>query len=308
MLKPIRVRAARILACAIALAFAVPAVAQSTPPPAAKGRKLLMWKATSPTATVYMLGSIHVGDASMYPMPAPAETAFAGSKVLAVEINLKTVDQSRAMKLVQDYGLYAGDDALSKHISKETAAALAEFCSKNGFPPAAFDKLRPWVAAVTVLAVAWKQAGEDPALGVDQHFLDESKAPQRIDEFETAELQMSILSGLGEAEQQEMLTQTLLHADKAQASLKKMQDDWKAGDAEALLSSLNEQDGMPEPVRKKLIDDRNVAMAERVDGYLKGKEPCFVVVGAAHLLGDKGIVSLLRGKGYKVEQVAADGK
>src|SRR5882672_4454399 len=214
MLKPIRVRVVRILACALALAVGVSALAQSTPVAAPQARKLLMWKATSATATVYMLGSVHVGDASMYPMPPVVETAFAGSKVLAVKINLKAVDESKAMKLVQDYGLYSGDDALSKHISKETAAALADFCSKNGFPVAAFDKLKPWVAAVTVIAVAWKQAGEDPSLGVDRHFLDESKTPQRIDEFETAELQMSVLSGLGEAEQQEMLTQTLLHADK----------------------------------------------------------------------------------------------
>jgi len=305
MLKPICVRAVRILTCLIALAVAVPALAQNAPPPAAKAKKLLMWKATSPTATVYLLGSIHVGDASMYPMPAVVETAFAGSKVLAVEINLKTVDQSKALKLVQDYGVYTGNDALSQHISRETAAALAEFCAKNGFPTAAFDKLKPWVAAVTVIAVAWKQAGEDPALGVDQHFLDESKAPQRIDEFETAELQMSILSGLSEAEQQEMLTQTLLRADKVQESLKKMQDAWKAGDSDVLLSLMNDQDGMPESVKKKLLDDRNVAMADRVDGYLKGKEPCFVVVGAAHLPGEKGVVKLLQSKGYKVEQVAA---
>jgi uncharacterized protein YbaP (TraB family) len=303
MLRQFRAHAIRILTCAMALAVAVPVLAQSAPAPETKPRKLPMWKAASPTATVYMLGSIHVGDASMYPMPAAVETAFAESKVLAVEINLKNVDQSKAMKLVQDNGLYTGDDALSHHISKETAAALADFCSKNGFPPAAFDKLRPWVAAVTVIAVAWKQAGEDPALGVDQHFLDESKTPQRIDEFETPELQMAILSGLSDAQQQDMLTQTLMHADKVQESLKKMQNAWKAGDSEALLSFLNDEEDMPPAVKKKLLDDRNVAMADRIDGYLKGKEPCFVVVGAAHLLGDKGVVSLLQSKGYKVEQV-----
>ncbi len=80
MLKPICVRAVRILTCLIALAVAVPALAQNAPPPAAKAKKLLMWKATSPTATVYLLGSIHVGDASMYPMPAVVETALPARK------------------------------------------------------------------------------------------------------------------------------------------------------------------------------------------------------------------------------------
>ena len=80
MLKPICVRAVRILTCLIAVAVAVPALAQNVPPPSVKAKKLLMWKATSPTATVYLLGSIHVGDASMYPMPAVVETALPARK------------------------------------------------------------------------------------------------------------------------------------------------------------------------------------------------------------------------------------
>jgi hypothetical protein len=53
----------------------------------------------------------------------------------------------------------------------------------------------------------------------------------------------------------------------------------------------------------KLLDDRNVKMAEKIDGYLKEKGPTFVCVGAAHLVGEKGLVKLLTAKGYKVEQV-----
>jgi hypothetical protein len=59
---------------------------------------------------------------------------------------------------------------------------------------------------------------------------------------------------------------------------------------------------------KKLLDDRNVAMATQLDEYLKGKEPIFVVVGAAHIIGDKGIAKMLRDKGYKVDQVTLEAK
>ena len=270
---------------------------------AAKVRKPLFWKATSPTATVYLMGSIHVGDSSMYPLSDAVETAFAGSKVLAVEVNLKNIDQSRSLKLVQEYGLYTGDDTLSNHISKETAASLIEFCDKAGFPMAAFDKLKPWVAAVTVLAITLKAAGEEPALGIDQHFLDESKA-QRIDELESAEYQLSLFSAASDQEQQELLAVTLSQVEKTKEFMQKMQDAYLSGDAEKLLAVIHEQDTLPKMLRKKLIDDRNVSMAEKVEGYLKGNEPVFVVVGAAHIVGDTGIVKLLKGKGYKVEHVA----
>ena len=45
-------------------------------------------------------------------------------------------------------------------------------------------------------------------------------------------------------------------------------------------------------------------MAEKIEGYLKGKEEVFVVVGAAHLIGEKGILKLLGDKGYHMEQVS----
>jgi uncharacterized protein YbaP (TraB family) len=31
-------------------------------------------------------------------------------------------------------------------------------------------------------------------------------------------------------------------------------------------------------------------------------QPCFVVVGAAHLIGPDGLLALLKKKGYKIEQ------
>jgi uncharacterized protein len=59
---------------------------------------------------------------------------------------------------------------------------------------------------------------------------------------------------------------------------------------------------------KKILDDRNVVMATKIEEYLKGKDPVFVVVGAAHIVGDKGVAKMLRNKGYKVEQVTLEAK
>ncbi|MGA2330770.1 MAG: TraB/GumN family protein, partial [Syntrophales bacterium] len=53
----------------------------------------------------------------------------------------------------------------------------------------------------------------------------------------------------------------------------------------------------------KLIYKRNRNMAQKIEGYLKTNGTYFVVVGAVHLLGDKGIIQLLKDKGYSVEQL-----
>ncbi len=56
------------------------------------------------------------------------------------------------------------------------------------------------------------------------------------------------------------------------------------------------------PVFDALFYRRNAAMAAKIEEYLKEKGRFFVVVGAGHLVGEKGIVELLKGKGFSVEQ------
>lgn len=286
------------------LAVAAAAQAQTAAQPQPKPRRFLMWKATSPTVTVYLVGSIHVGNDSMYPLPKEVESAFAAAKVLAVEINIKNADQAKMMGLVQKYGMYGPDDSLSKHLSKETSAALDDFCNKNGLPRAAIEQFKPWVVAVTIAGLAWKEAGEDPNFGIDMHFLNESKEPQRIDELETMESQLSLFADATDEEQIGLLESTLKQRDKLKDLIKRIEDAYLSGDPNTLQRVMDEESDMgSKSLTKKLLDDRNVTMAARLDDYLKGKEPAFVVVGAAHIIGDKGVAKLLRDKGYKVEQV-----
>jgi uncharacterized protein YbaP (TraB family) len=293
----------------VLLAFLGVAQAQQAAPAQPKPRRFLMWKAASPSATVYLVGSIHVGDSSMYPLPKEVESAFAAAKVLAVEINVKNADQSKMMGLVQKYGMYADDDSLTKHLSKETQAALDDYCARHNVPRMGMEKLKPWVMAVTIIAMAWQQAGEDPSQGIDMHFLDESKPPQRIDELETMESQLSIFAEATEQEQQSMLASALKQGDKMKDLIKRMEAAYISGDPDALQKIMAEQDDVgSKSLEKKLLDDRNVVMAGKMEEYLKGKDPVFAVVGAAHIIGDKGIAKQLRDRGYKVEQVALEAK
>ena len=55
--------------------------------------------------------------------------------------------------------------------------------------------------------------------------------------------------------------------------------------------------------KKRLFDDRNHAMTDKLTGYLRQGGSYFVVVGAGHLVGEQGIVRLLEKRGYKPEQI-----
>ena len=288
----------------LALVTAHPAALWSQQP--APARRVLMWKVTSPTSTMYLLGSIHVGDKSLYPLPQEVEAAFAASKMLVVEVNAKALDQSKTLALVQKYGMYGDGSSLSAHLSKDDLAALDTFCSKHGMPREAFERLKPWVVSVTVIAAGLQEAGVDINQGIDMHFLNQVAQQQRIEELETAEFQISLLAGATDQEQQQMLTMTLKNSDKEKESLGKIQNAYFSGDPAQLLklSREEEEQSTPPSLMKKLVDDRNVTMAAKLSDYLKGKEQTFVVVGALHLIGDKGVAQLLKDKGYRVEVTA----
>ena len=106
----------------------------------------LFWKASSPTNTVYLLGSVHLGTKDMYPLPDYMEKAFQRSTTLVVEVNLNAIDKAAQEKIgryVAANGIYQGDDTLWKHISKTTQEDARTFCSANGIPPEASQKRNP---------------------------------------------------------------------------------------------------------------------------------------------------------------------
>ena len=54
---------------------------------------------------------------------------------------------------------------------------------------------------------------------------------------------------------------------------------------------------------KKLIDDRNITMTNKVEEYFKDNKKVFFMVGALHVIGDKGIAKELEQRGYTVKQI-----
>ncbi len=63
-----------------------------------------------------------------------------------------------------------------------------------------------------------------------------------------------------------------------------------------------EEDPSLKDMYDELITNRNYAMTEKIEGFLKTDKNYFVVVGAGHVIGEEGIVALLRKKAYRVSQ------
>jgi uncharacterized protein YbaP (TraB family) len=272
-------------------------------PPKTASKKAIFWKATSPTSTVWLLGSIHLGSKDMYPLPKEIEDAFAASSALMVEADIRHMDMSKAQATVMAKGLYPAGDNLWNHVTPETRQKVEKFAAQFGLPLQNVLTLKPWVVALTMSTLPLVKAGLDPKLGIDMYFL-EKAGQKRIVEIESTDWQIDLLSGFSDDLQEKFLAAAAEEGLDMTANLKRLQAAWSSGDADALDAITQESTHTPEQITRALLQDRNPHMADAAVEYLKGKETAFLVVGAAHMVGKDGIVSLLKKRGYQVEQVA----
>jgi hypothetical protein len=87
---------------------------------------------------------------------------------------------------------------------------------------------------------------------------------------------------------------------------KKVEDAYRRGDLDLLDSLDNILEGS-KAFREKFLLNRNEIQANSIDTILK-KNSLFVGVGAAHLPGNRGVIELLRKKGYQLRPVKLENK
>lgn len=296
--------ARRFLLGLLAVAF----LAAAAGPVLAGDQPLFMWQVKSESATVSLVGSIHVGQKDFFPLAEPFETAFAAAPVLAVEVDM--VDPANLQKsavLVMQKGMLPGETTLQDRLAPELWVRMQQYAAESNLNLAMYSKFKPGLVAMVMVLEEYKKQGYDPELGIDKHFLDAAhEQAKEIRELETIEAQMDLFFSIDDQLDDILIAEFLDQLEDIVAVTDEMVGLWKAGDAEGLDKFLQDQIGEDPQMAtfyRTLLDDRNVKMAEKIDAWLQADTDVFVVVGAGHFSGSMGIVSLLEGKGHTVTQM-----
>lgn len=257
---------------------------------------------------VYLLGSVHAVPDDLYPLKKEILNSFEASDFLVVEADVANIDIAKVQQMTIQKGMFSGDQNLKKAIPADLYNSLAEELKKTGM--ITIDQagiMKPWLIALTLSQLQMMKMDLSMDNGIDMHFLKLAKDKKKILELESAAFQIELLSGFSDEMQIEFLKSTIEESDKLKEKFDEMLDSWKKGDTKKLVKVIKEEyQDKPklEPVYKKLIDDRNITMTDKIQGYLNDKtdKKYFVIVGAGHLVDKDGIVGLLGKKGFKVEQ------
>ncbi len=261
-----------------------------------------LWKVEKNGNTSYLFGSIHMGSEDMYPLSQEVKKAYSSTDNLVVEIDLKPGDEIKIAPLVQQYGLNL-TVPLEQRLSPEGLVIFKKACQEKSLPCAQFAPYKAWLLSVQLSVMAMQQLGYKEDLGIDKHFLSQAhKANKNIISLESAELQFKMLGGFDQQQQELMLIQSLQASND---DLKALFTAWKSGDDEAMLAMFHKDLEKPGAMDmfKAMFDNRNINMANQISQYIAAKKTLFVVVGAGHIVGENGIVDLLRKEGFKLTQV-----
>ncbi len=270
------------------------------------GGKNFLWKVRSNTATVYVLGSIHLAKPDIYPLPKKIEESFASAGILALEADPKQANDPNVLQQMLAAALYPAETTLKEHLSGETYDLASREMEKLGLPIESFARTKPWFLAMSIESLEFLRLGYDPAHGLDMHFAGEAAGKKRILELESFDYQITLMDSFSEREQELFLLYTLKDLAKVREGIEELMTAWRTGDSkkmEGLITRTLSESPEIEPVFDKLFYRRNREMTAKISDLLKGRETVFVVVGAAHLVGKEGIIELLRGKGFRVEQM-----
>jgi len=282
----------------------------AAPPPAAgdAAPKHFLWKVTGPKGVVYLLGTIHAARADFYPLPSIIEDSFEKADTLIEEIDLSAPAEAGRLhgELIED-GSYPNGDTITNHLSEVTRSHLAAYVKKGGLPEQVIAHMRPWLVSVLVEVREMKRMGIDPSYGLDRHFLEEAQqSHKQIGALEDVGSQLKLFSSLSEEFQDRLLLSSLVDMEKWAGVVDLLTRAWQSGDAaamqEVITSNVRDYPQL-KPLMTKLLDDRNTAMTAKIERFLQTPKSYFVAVGAGHLVGDKGILSQLRRKNFRVEQL-----
>ncbi|MEL6529021.1 MAG: TraB/GumN family protein [Pseudomonadota bacterium] len=260
-----------------------------------------LWKVSDEDTTIYLFGTIHALPKEIEWYDAEISEALNSSDAVVTEIKMDPESEAAMQQLAISKGLLPQETTLRSLLSAEQTESYEAAMTKLGLPAAAFDRLEPWMAALSLTMLPLMQQGYSPDAGVDKVIL--SKAGDKEQQaLETAEFQIGIFDGLPQESQITFMMEAAEGIDEVKPMLDRMVAEWVEGDADELAAIMNE--GMTDPmVAEMLLYSRNKTWAEWIDTRLDSPGTIFIAVGAGHLAGEKSVQDYLAERGISTDRV-----
>jgi len=263
-----------------------------------------VWALHGEHNTVYLAGSVHLLKANDSRLPAAFDRAYSGSKALVMELDLNKVDPAEAAGWMLEHGTIPEGGSLRALIGDDRYRRVSAEADRLGVPMEAVDMLQPWAVGIELVEMQYVQLGFDPQQGVEQQLQQRALADGKpISGLETLDEQLGVLESLPPADQLRFLDMVVSEMRDVQGETQSVVSAWRSGDTTKLAALLSDEYRSFPALYRVLVADRNKHWVPQIEKLLHEKQDYFVIVGALHLVGEGGLLELMRRDGYKPESV-----
>jgi uncharacterized protein YbaP (TraB family) len=275
---------------AIAIIFSASIQAQDKSP---KLENSLLWEVSGNglAKPSYLYGTIHMICSADYFLTEKTKKAFEASNKLVLEINFADPKEMTDMQKMA-----MGTEPLSKILNPEQLAKLDAILKKNaGMTVQQVDAF----SLMTVMSlISIKTFGCTDLKFYEMDFIESAKKRNlEVAGLETVKSQFkSFEDAYSDAEMIAMLEESDVEETK------QLVNAYKQENLEVLYKYSTAENMMNAKAKKYMLDDRNLNWAKYLPEMMK-KESLFIAVGSAHLVGDLGVINLLRNSGYTVKPI-----
>lgn len=272
----------------------------------------LLWKISGNglTRPSYIFGTHHVAPASVIDSIAGFADALNSVDDVYGEIVMTEMASPATQQLMMGTMMAPADSTLSRLLTPEQLTALQNIIDRyvgaGKLSIANFEPRRPAALSSTLAMLVSAKAFPDfnPAMQLDALIQQRATALGKgVKGLETPKFQIDMLYGSPISRQIKDLLKLIDTDAKAIETARRLADAYTAGDLAALHAIMTDPEtGMDAEETETLINHRNSAWVELLMGILPTTS-VLIVVGAGHLPGEAGVISLLRKAGFDVTPV-----
>lgn len=272
--------------------------AQTTTKAVTDNNKSLLWKITGKglKKPSYLFGTIHIICNADYVWTPAMQKALQESKTVAFEMDM---DDPTLQTQMSSGMMLANGKTLKDFYTDEEYKRLSDFAAKNEVPLQMMQQFSPFALVsflylkVVTCPVPASYEGNITGLAKEQD--------KEIVGLETVQEQMKVIENMDIDSIAHSVLKIAEHIDSFKYTYNEMLQVYKKQDLPALYRLFLESPDYKDDLQS-LLFDRNKKWVPAIVTLAKAQST-FIAVGAGHLWGDEGVISLLRKEGYTVTPV-----
>lgn len=263
-----------------------------------------VWVASQGDNRVYLAGTVHLLRPLDYPLPVEFDSAYAQANRVFFETDIAAMSDPMVQAGMLQQLMYTDTRSLRSVLTPEAMAALESHLTGLGMPVLMVERFKPGLLVSTLQVLEFQRLGFTPQ-GVDMHFHGQAQRDGKpTGQLESVQAQIDFIARMGEGSESDFVLMSLNDLEEMGGVMNDLIDSWRQGDVERLERLFVDDMRTQSPdLYRTLLVDRNNAWMPIIEGMFAEPGTEFVLVGAAHLAGPNGLLALLAGRGYQIEQI-----